>query len=62
MAREFKQTRKSESRGMFVGIFKEGEDEEYIFHRFPIRWFRRTQYVTSIGLFYKNRGFNLEGV
>jgi hypothetical protein len=21
---------------------------------FPIGWFRRTQYITSIGLFYKN--------
>jgi len=20
----------------------------------PIRWFRRTQYITSVGLFYKN--------
>ena len=27
----------------------------------PIGWFRRTQYITSIGLFYKNRGFYLEG-
>ena len=25
-------------------------------------WFRRTQNITSIGLFYKNRGFYLEGV
>ena len=23
---------------------------------FPIVWFRRTQYITSIGLFYKNVG------
>ena len=29
---------------------------------FPIKWIRRTQYITSIGLFYKNWGFYLEGV
>ena len=29
---------------------------------FPIVWFRRTQYIPSIGLFYKNWGFHLEGV
>mgnify|MGYP004375171905 CR=1 FL=1 len=29
---------------------------------FPIGWFRITQYITSIGLFYKNRGFYLVGV
>ena len=26
----------------------------------PIRWFRRTQNITSIGLFYKNWRFYLE--
>ena len=46
MAREFKQTRKFEGRGICFVIFKEGEDEEYIFNRFPIRWFRRNQYVS----------------
>ena len=28
---------------------------------FPIGGYRRTQYITLIGLFYKNRGFYLEG-
>jgi len=26
---------------------------------FPIGWFRRTQYIPSIGLFYKNVGISL---
>jgi len=55
--RKFKQTRKSESRGIYVGIFKEGEDEKYIFHRFPIGWLKRTKYVTTIDLFYNNRNY-----
>jgi hypothetical protein len=25
------------------------------FIKFPIGWFRRTQYITSIGVFYKDR-------
>ena len=29
---------------------------------FPIYWFRRTQYITSIGLFYKNEGILLEAI
>ena len=32
------------------------------FIKFPIRGFRITQYITSIGLFYKNMGYNLDGV
>ena len=28
---------------------------------FPIYWFRRTQYITSFGLFYKNEGRLLGG-
>jgi len=31
-------------------------------HKVSYKWFRRTQYITSNGLFYKNRGFYLEGV
>ena len=30
------------------------------FNWFPIGGYRRTQYITSIGLFYKNWGFYLE--
>ena len=26
------------------------------FTEFPYKWFRRTQYITPIGLFYKNMG------
>ena len=29
---------------------------------FPYKWFRRTQYITSFSLFYKDVGFYLEGV
>ena len=29
---------------------------------FPIGGYRRNQYITSIGLFYNNTGFHLEGV
>jgi len=32
---------------------KKGEDDEYMFHLVSYKWFRRTQYITSIGLFYK---------
>jgi len=28
---------------------------------FPYKWFRRTQYITPIGLFYKNVGILLGG-
>ena len=35
---------------------KEGEENEYIFHLVSYKWFRRTQYITLIGLFYKNGG------
>ena len=31
-------------------------------HLVPYWCFRRTQYITSIGLFYKNEGFYLEWV
>jgi len=41
---------------------KYGEDDENMFHLVSYWWFMRTQYITSIGLFYKNRGFYLEGV
>ena len=27
-----------------------------MFHLVSYKWFRRTQYITSFGLFYKNRG------
>jgi hypothetical protein len=30
------------------------------FTLFPIVWFRRTQYIPELGLFYKNLGFYLE--
>jgi len=33
---------------------KEGEEDEYMSHLVSYKWFRRTQYITSIGLFYKN--------
>ena len=36
---------------------KYGEDYEYMSHLVSYLWFRRTQYITSIGLFYKNRDF-----
>ena len=29
-------------------------------HKVSDKWFRRTKYITSIGLFYKNVGFYLE--
>ena len=41
---------------------KNWEDDEYISHLISYKWIRRTQYITSIGLFYKNWGFYLEGV
>ena len=46
--------------------FKKDEDEdededEYMSHKVSYKWIRRSQYITSIGLFYKNRGFYLEG-
>ena len=31
-------------------------------HKVSYKWFRRTQYITPIGLFIKNRVFYLEGV
>jgi len=30
-------------------------------HLVSYKWIRRTQYITSIGLFFKNKGFHLEG-
>ena len=41
---------------------KEGEDDEYMSHLVSYKWICRTQYITSIGLIYKNRKFYLEGV
>ena len=38
------------------------EDYEYMFHLVSYKWFRRTQYITSIGLFYNVWEFYLEGV
>ena len=38
------------------------EEENYMFHLGSYWWFRVTQYITPIGLFYKNLGFYLEGV
>ena len=37
----------------------------FIFYSIPkvkYYWIRRTQYIPELGLFYKNRGFYLEGV
>jgi hypothetical protein len=31
---------------------KEGEDDEYMSHLVPYKWFRRTRNITSIGLKY----------
>ena len=31
-------------------------------HKVSNKWFRRTQYITSIGLFYKKMEFYMEGV
>ena len=39
---------------------KKGEDDEYMFHLVYYWWFRGTQYITSICLFYKNMGIYLE--
>ena len=38
--------------------FEDGDEEndEYLFHLGSYWWFRRTQYITSIGLNYKNKG------
>ena len=30
------------------------ENNEYMSHKVSYKWFRRTQYITSIGLDYKN--------
>ena len=38
---------------------KYGENDEYMFHLVSYYWFRRTQYITSIGLIYKNVGILL---
>ena len=31
---------------------KEGDEDEYMSHKVSYWWFRRTQYITSIGMFY----------
>jgi len=41
---------------------KKGEDDEYMFHLVSYKRFRRTQYITSIGWFYKNVGIFLGGL
>ena len=33
-----------------------GENDEYMFHRVSYKWIRKTQVITSIGLFYKKVG------
>ena len=35
---------------------KDWEKYEYMFHKVSYKWFRRIQYITSIGLIYKNVG------
>ena len=35
---------------------KKGEDYEYMSHKVSYKWFRRTQYITSIGRNYNNVG------
>jgi len=35
---------------------KEEEDDEYMFHLVSYKRFRRTQYITSIGLFFQECG------
>ena len=35
---------------------KEGDEDEYMSHKVSYKWIRRTQYIPSIGLFYKNVG------
>ena len=40
---------------------KEGEYDEYMFHKVSYEWFRVTQYIPELGLFYKNVGILLGG-
>jgi hypothetical protein len=38
---------------------KEGEDDEYIFHKVSYKWIRKTQVIPECVVFYKNVGILL---
>ena len=38
---------------------KEGEDDEEVFHLVSYKWFRRTQYISELGVDYNVWGFYL---